>query len=118
MTYSIRIAPAALKMLKGVSDRRIRSKLVETIDRLTEEPDKQGKPLRGELSGYRSLRAVGQRYRIIYRVEEDLVIVFVLAIGLRQERSKSDIYNLAKKLLRQGLVDLPKQPRERKGKRR
>jgi mRNA interferase RelE/StbE len=117
VTYSIRIAPAALKMLEDISDRRVRSKLIETIDRLAEEPDKQGKPLGGELSGYRSLRAVGQRYRIIYRVEGDLIIVFIVAIGLRKERSKSDIYNLAKKLLRQGLVDLPKQPRKRRGKR-
>ena len=57
--------------------------------------------------GYRSLRAVGQRYRVIYRVEEDQVLVLVVAVGIRKEGDKRDIYTLARKLLRLHLVEPP-----------
>lgn len=105
MTYKIVIAPAALKMLKAVSDRRVRDLIVERIDELAEEPEKQGKPLVGELSGYRSLRAAGQRYRIVYRVVNDKITVYVVAVGIRKEESSGDIYNLAKKLIRLRLLN-------------
>ncbi len=87
-----------------------RSKIVasekncDRIDGLAEEPEKQGKPLTGELTGYRSLHAVGQRYRIIYRIEEGKVLVLVMALGIRKEGSGKDIYALARKLLRLRLL--------------
>jgi mRNA interferase RelE/StbE len=91
-------------MLETIQDRRIREKIRDRIDGLAEEPEKQGKPLTGELTGSRSLRAVGQRYRIIYRVEEGKVLVLVLALGIRKEGSGKDIYVLARKLLRLRLL--------------
>ena len=100
MTCKIIIAPTALKMLKSITDRRVRDLIVKRIDELTEEPEKQGKPLVAELSGYRSLRAAGQRYRIVYRVANDKIIVYIIAVGIRKEGSSTDIYNLAKKLIR------------------
>jgi mRNA interferase RelE/StbE len=95
-------------MLTGVSDQRIREKIRNRIDALIAEPEKQGKPLTGELGGYFSLRAVGQRYRIIYQVEKNKVLVFVVALGIRKEGNKADIYALAKKLLRLRLVEPPR----------
>ncbi len=92
-------------MLQEVRDRRMREKLSERIDGLAHEPEKQGKALTGDLAGYRSLRAVGQRYRIIYRVEKNRVVVLVLAVGVRKEGSKADIYALAQKLLRLRLIE-------------
>lgn len=108
MEYKIHLAPTALKILKAILDRRVRQKLVDRIDQLKEEPDKQGKPLLGELSGYRSIRAVGQRYRIIYRIDEGEITVIVVAVGIRKARSKDNIYDLARKLLRLGLVQSKK----------
>ena len=58
----------------------------------------------GELEGYRSLRAVGQRYRILYAIKEEKVIVYVVAVGIRKEGDKVDVYALAKKLVRLGLL--------------
>ena len=109
MTYRVIISPVALKMLKGIEDRRIREKIAARIDHLTRDPSKQGKPLMGELSGFRSLRAVGQRYRIIYQVNKKNIMVFVLALGLRKDKDKKDIYSLAKKLFRLRLLDPPKE---------
>jgi len=100
MTFKIVIAPTALKMLKSITDRRVRDLIVKRIDDLTEEPEKQGQPLVAELSGYRSIRAAGQRYRIIYRVANEKIMVYIIAVGIRKEGSGIDIYSLARKLVR------------------
>jgi len=92
-------------MMQGIPDSRISRKLVERIDALADEPEKAGKPLLKELSGYRSIRAAGQRYRIIYAVERSRSTVSVVALGIRREGDRSDIYNLARKLVRLGLAD-------------
>src|SRR5262245_54286179 len=52
----------------------------------------------GELAGFRSLRAVGQRYRIVYRVERREVTVLLVAVGRRRSGEKGDMYELARKL--------------------
>ena len=74
------------------------------IESLSQDPEKIGKPLVGELSGYRSLRASGQRFRIIYDVKKKQVMVIVVAMGIRKAGDKRDIYALAQKLVRLGLL--------------
>jgi len=91
-------------MLESVGDRRSQKSIAARIRALAVDPEKQGRPLRGELQHLRSLRAAGQRHRILYRVERERIVVLVVAIGLRREDSKRDIYQLARKLLRQGLL--------------
>ena len=105
MRYEVEIIPTALEMLREISDGSIRQQIASRIDHLIEDADKQGKPLYGELVGYLTLRAVGQRYRIIYRIDNGLVIVLVVAIGIRKEGDKKDIYELAQRLLRLGLLE-------------
>jgi mRNA interferase RelE/StbE len=108
VTYRIKITPPAREHLRAIRDRRILRQLGKRIDGLAEDPELQGKPLRDELAGFRSVRAVGQKYRIIYRVERGVVTVLVIALGKRQAKSKDDIYELTRKLLKLGLIDLPK----------
>ena len=103
--YRIVIQPTAFKLLREISDRRICQKISDRIDKLKESPEMQGKPLIGELDGYYSVRAVGQRYRIIYTIEQAQVTVMIVALGIRKDGSKQDVYALAKKLLRLGLLD-------------
>jgi len=110
VTFQIEITPTALSMINKAQDRRIRTKIIETIDGLAEDPEKKGKPLTAELDGYYSIRAVGQRYRIIYRIDDEKVIVLVVA-GIRKEGDKKDIYTLAKKLIRARLLE-PASPSE------
>jgi len=105
--HQIRLAPFTFQCLKNIADRRVQVKLQEAIDGLAEEPAKQGKALIGELGGYRSLRAVGQRYRIIYRVDTDNALILIVALGIRRAGSKKDVYALARKLLRLRLVEPP-----------
>lgn len=70
----------------------MRGKIFERITKLAEEPEKQGKPLVDVLAGFRSVRAVGQRYRIIYAIQGDLVKVVITGVGIRQDGSKADVY--------------------------
>lgn len=104
LTYRIFITPTALDMLQGVADARIRSLVAKRIDGLAFEPEQQGKPLIGELAGLRSLRAAGQRFRIIYRVDRSRVTVTAVAVGLRRQGDRGDVYNLARRLVKLGLA--------------
>lgn len=97
--YRIQLTPLALEMLAAVKDRREQEKLSERIDQLKVEPEKQGKALVDSLSEFRSVRAVGQRYRIVYKVEQAKVLVLVVGIGRRKDGDKKDIYTLLEKLL-------------------
>lgn len=106
MKWGIIILPIAEKLIAEISDRRVRESIARRIDNLEYEPDKQGKPLKDELMGFRSIRAIGQRYRIIYKVDEDKVKVLVVMLGIRKDGDKKDAYELAKKFMRLGLLDL------------
>jgi mRNA interferase RelE/StbE len=47
---------------------------------------------------------VGQRYRILYQLTGSRVVVVVVAIGIRKDSDKRDVYALARKLVRAGLL--------------
>ena len=104
MIHEIVITAAARRMLAGISHRRVREKIRDTFDSLASDPELRGKPLGGDLKGYRSVRAVGQRYRIIYRVQRSILTVAVVAAGIRKEGSREDIYALTRRLLKLGLL--------------
>jgi mRNA interferase RelE/StbE len=105
MKWHVRLTLPALRQLAAIKDTRSRESISRRINALEQDPDEQGKPMTGELLGYRSIRAVGQRYRILYRLEAEQVVVVVVAVGIRKEGDKADIYELAKKLARLGLLD-------------
>ncbi|HVB25887.1 MAG TPA: type II toxin-antitoxin system RelE/ParE family toxin [Ktedonobacteraceae bacterium] len=104
--WEVVLAGEAKLQLASIKDIRLRESLRVSLQRLEYEPDKQGKPLREELAGLRSVRAVGQRYRIIYKLKKEQIIVVVLVLGIRKEGDKKDIYKLAKKLMQSGLLDI------------
>lgn len=104
MIYQVDILPAAQTIVLEIADRRIQEKILEKMTALAVEPELQGKPLGDDLEGYRSIRAVGQRYGIIYRVDRTSVTVVVVAAGIRKAGSREDIYRVAAKLVRLGLL--------------
>src|SRR5256885_13277996 len=103
--YTVRWTETALKLAEAIPDQRIKRAVYDRAGQLAKSPEKQGKPLIGELAGFRSVRAAGQRYRIVYRVERREITVLIVAVGRRRSGDKGDIYELARKLLRQGLLD-------------
>ena len=104
MTYQVDITPAALEALEAVADRRTRSAIVRRIDAMAEEPKKLGKPLRGWLTGFLSLRTAGQRYRVIYKVDDEKKRILVYLVGIRKEGNRRDVYALAERLVKRGLI--------------
>ena len=102
--HMIKWTETALEHAQSIRDQRIRRLISQRVDQLAKAPEQQGKPLVAELAGFRSVRAVGQRFRIVYRVERKEVVVVIVAVGRRKAGDKKDIYELAKKLLRLGLL--------------
>lgn len=100
------VTPLAQKQLADISDKRVQQGVERAIDSLETDPNEKGKALIGNLMGYRSLRAVAQRYRIIYKIDQSTQTVIILALGIRKEGDKADIYALARKLVQAGLLTL------------
>jgi len=103
MEWQIIVLPTAKKHLKAILDQRVQKSIINCIESLRDEPEKQGKPLSGNLAGYRSIRAFRQRYRIVYEVDADQCKVLIHVVGIRKEGDRMDVYVLAKRILRLGL---------------
>lgn len=60
------------------------SVILKTIyKKLGVEPEKYGVPLRNKLKGYWKLKI--SHYRVVYRIEKDLVQVLILKVGMRRD---------------------------------
>jgi mRNA interferase RelE/StbE len=106
MEWRIIVSPFAQKQLARIMDRRVQRALDQAILGLKSDPERRGKPLTGKLAGCFSIRAVAQRYRVIYQVRRESNEVVVLTVGLRKEGDRSDIYALTEKIIRTGLITL------------
>jgi len=104
--WKVKILSPAKEQMGAIKDRRIQERLTTALRRLEHAPDQQEKQLDDELADYHSVRAVSQRCRIIYHLNSDLGIVFVIGMGIRKEGDKKDVYAQTKKVLRRGLFNL------------
>lgn len=95
LTYSVKFDEAAVLDLDDISDNATREVILRRAAELKDEPLKRGKALTGDLKGYRSDRAAGQRYRIVFRVFEQNGEVVVVVVGIRKEGDKKDVYTMA-----------------------
>jgi len=107
MTYRVVFTETAMEMLLEVSSRRDQQALSRRIHEVAADPQNLGKPLTRELADYWSTRAGGQRYRVIYHLNPVQNVMTVLAVGLRNEGSREDIYARALRLLDRGNLDPP-----------
>jgi mRNA interferase RelE/StbE len=104
LTNKIDITPSALEALESITDRRTRNVIIRRIDALAEEPPKLGKSLRGLLAGFLSIRAAGQRFRVVYKIDDKKERVVIYMVGRRQQGSRHDVYELVEHLVRRGLI--------------
>ena len=81
MPFALKIKASAAKALGKIKDSD-RNRIIETIDRLTDEPH-AGSALKGEFAGLRRIR-VGD-YRVIYEVDDGVLMVLVVRIANRRE---------------------------------
>ena len=79
--YRVEVRPAALRVLRNL-DKQIRPRIEGAIALLAEDPrPPASRPLRGR-EAYRV--RVGD-YRIIYTIQDDMLLVVVVTLGHRRE---------------------------------
>lgn len=98
--FQVRFTEAARDDLRAVTDTRTQGAILRRALQLDVEPLAQGKALTGDLMSYRSVRAAGQRYRVVYEVGVLEGVVTVVVVGIRKAGDKRDVYRVASKRLR------------------
>lgn len=80
--YRILIKPSAVKEIEAISPKKDRQRLVDRISKLADNP----RPPRCEkLSGQDKYRIRQGRYRIVYSIEDQDLIIYVVKIGHRKD---------------------------------
>ena len=95
----VKLSPDAVQDLAAISDQGTVQAIIRKAAGLKAEPHKQGKPLKGVLANYRSVRAAGQRYRIVYQVAAHAGQIVIVVIRIRKAGDRSDAYEVAEKRL-------------------
>ena len=105
MTFRVELTDVCLSLLERIPDKKIQSTIMDRIEALRADPEKQGKALVKNLAGFRSIHVAG-RYRIIYKIDQNSNFVWIVTVGIRKEGDQKDVYRIAKRLLKLGLLDL------------
>ena len=91
MTYSLEFLPSALKEWQKLGH-TVREQLKRKLGERLEHPRVKADALNGMADHYKiKLRTAG--YRLVYRVEDERVVVAVVAVG---KRERGEIYTTAK----------------------
>lgn len=82
-SYSLRIKKSAAKELEGIPGKKDRQRLADRIRALADNPRPSGCE---KLSGTKDKYRIRQGdYRILYEIEDDVLIVYVIKIGHRKD---------------------------------
>ena len=80
--YRLLIKPSAVKEIEAIPLKRERRRLVERIAGLAENPRPVGVE---KLSGQDKYRLRQGRYRILYAIEDQNLLVYVVKVGHRKD---------------------------------
>ncbi len=87
--YQLEIEEQARRALKRLPG-HMRQRVARAIDTLRYEPRPPGaKPLEDELTGYWRIRIAG--YRVIYTIEEAIMLVTVMKVAQRDQSTYEDL---------------------------
>ena len=82
MAYSVELAPAAKRQVRKL-DRAIQERVIRRLEALGKDPRPHGvEKLEGVESTYRV--RLGE-YRIVYEIQDKILVVLVLKVGHRKE---------------------------------
>jgi mRNA interferase RelE/StbE len=79
--YKLRIKKSAAKELEAIPRKADRRRIVARIESLTDDPRPDGCR---KLSGSERYRIRQGRYRIVYTIEDDVLVVYVVKVGDRK----------------------------------
>ncbi len=85
--YSLRIKKSARKELESIGTKADRLRIVRRIESLAENPRSPGAL---KLSGLERYRIRQGRYRILYTIEDAVLVVHVIEIGDRKMSTEPD----------------------------
>ena len=91
--YSIEIRPAAKRELKRVDEKHL-IRIAHAIDSLANDPRPKGCLKMKGKEGFYRIR-VGE-YRIVYDIQETLLVILILHAGTRQSIYKENISSTSK----------------------
>ncbi|MCL6701073.1 type II toxin-antitoxin system RelE/ParE family toxin [Pseudomonas sp. T1.Ur] len=91
MEYGVEWDPKALKELKKL-DGAVRLQLLKKLRERQGHPRIPGDALHGMKDCYK-IKLRGAGYRLVYRVEDERIVILVVAIG---KRERSNVYDSAK----------------------
>ncbi len=80
MSYAIEWRPLARKQVRRL-DVSARRRVLEAVDNLSSEPRPVGSVTVTGAPGWRRIRIGG--YRVVYEVQDDILVVLVLRVGSR-----------------------------------
>lgn len=80
--YSIFIKPSAVKEIESISSKRDRQRIVARIEKLADDPRPAGCE---KLSGQEKYRIRQGQYRIVYSIEDQELVIFVVKVGHRKD---------------------------------
>ncbi len=89
--YGLEFHPKALKEFSKLGT-PIREQFKVKLAKILEEPHIPSSMLRGGLKGTYKIKLRGSGFRLVYKVEEERLIVLVLSVG---KRDKSEAYGRA-----------------------
>jgi mRNA interferase RelE/StbE len=81
-SYRIELKRSAAKEIEAIGSKKDRQRIVERIEKLTEDPKPSGSQ---KLAGEESYRVRQGNYRIIYTIEDDVLVVTVVKVGHRKK---------------------------------
>ncbi len=82
--YRLKFVPDALKEWQGL-DGSIKEPLRKALKKRLEQPRVPGSQLHGDLHDCYKIKLRKQGYRLVYTVEDDVMVVLVLAIDRRED---------------------------------
>ncbi len=80
--YRLFIKPSAVKEIEAIPTRKDRRRVVDRIESLADDPRPSGCQ---KLSGADKYRVRQGRYRILYAIRDDLLIVTVVRVAHRKD---------------------------------
>lgn len=81
-SYRILIKRSAQKEIKSVGTKKDRRKIIERIRKLAKNPRPPGCR---KLSGSEFYRIRQGRYRVVYQIEDDALVICVVKVGHRKD---------------------------------
>ncbi len=102
--YRLQFVPSAWAEWQAL-DGSVKEPMRKLLKKRLENPHVPGGELHGALTGYYKIKLRKQGYRLVYGVEDDILMVMVMAVVKRED---SSVYESAMLLITQLISEKPK----------